>query len=122
MNSIMITKEISDQFYALETSLFLKEYLNDKEYLEKIFHPDYMEIGKTGNVYNRKETIDALYGSDDRNIQVRSFNVRMMALDTYVVNYVSIHEDGTRVQRTSIWMETLLGLVLYFHQGTIIQD
>ena len=26
MNSIMITKELSDQFYALETSLFLKEY------------------------------------------------------------------------------------------------
>lgn len=122
MNSIMITKEISDQFYALETSLFLKEYLNDKEYLEKIFHPDYMEIGKTGNVYNRKETIDALYGSDDRNIKITSFEVRAMSLSMYRVNYVSTHEDGTRVYRTSIWMETLLGLVLYYHQGTIIKD
>lgn len=54
MNSIMITKEINDQFYALGTSLFLKEYLNDKEYLEKIFHPDYMEIGKSGLVYRKK--------------------------------------------------------------------
>ena len=122
MMEFMVSKEVSDKFYALETSLFLKEYLNDKDYLEKIFHPDFMEIGKTGNIYRKKETIEALYGSDDRNIQVRSFNVRMMSLDTYVVNYVSIHEDGTRVQRTSIWMETLLGLVLYFHQGTIIKD
>lgn len=122
MMEYMVPKEVIDKFYALETSLFLKEYLNDKDYLEKIFHPDFMEIGKTGNIYRKKETIEALYGSDDRNIQVRSFNVRMMSLDTYVVNYVSIHEDGTRVQRTSIWMETLLGLVLYFHQGTIIKD
>ena len=122
MNSIMITKEISDQFYALETSLFLKEYLNDKEYLEKIFHPDYMEIGKNGNVYNRKETIDALYGSDDRNIKITGFEVRVMSLSMYRVNYVSTHEDGNRVYRTSIWMETLLGLVLYYHQGTIIKD
>ena len=81
-----------------------------------------MEIGKNGNVYNRKETIDALYGSDDRNIKITGFEVRVMSLSMYRVNYVSTHEDGTRVYRTSIWMETLLGLVLYYHQGTIIKD
>lgn len=122
MMEFMVPKEVCDKFYALETSLFLKEYLKDKEYLEKIFHPDYMEIGKTGLIHRKKDTIEALYGSNDRNIQVRSFNVRMMSLDSYVVNYISIHEDGTKVQRTSIWMETLLGLVLYFHQGTIIKE
>ena len=122
MMEYMVPKEVSDKFYTLETSLFLKEYLNDKDYLEKIFHPDFMEIGKTGNIYRKKETIDALYGSDDRNIKITGFEVRVMSLSMYRVNYVSTHEDGTRVYRTSIWMETLLGLVLYFHQGTIIKD
>ena len=122
MNGIVLPKELEEQFYALETSLFFKEYLNDKNYLENIFHPDFMEIGKNGSVYHKEDTIEALYGSDDRKIDIKSFSVRMVSLSMYVVNYISTHEDGTRVYRTSFWMDTLLGRQLYYHQGTIINE
>lgn len=122
MNELIVPNEIVNQFYVLETSLFLKEYLSDKDYLEKIFHDDFIEVGKTGNIYHKGDTIEALYGSDDRRIKVIDFSVRMMSLSMYIVNYISIHEDGIRVYRTSIWMETIKGLKLYYHQGTIIKN
>ncbi len=122
MNGFMITKEIEEQFYALETSLFLKEYLNNKDYLEGIFHPDFMEIGKTGNVYHKKDTIEMLYGSGDRHIDIKSFSVRMVSLSMFIVNYISTNEDGVRAYRTSLWMDTLNGLCMYYHQGTIIPN
>ena len=68
MMEFMVPKEVSDKFYALETSLFLKEYLNDKDYLEKIFHPDFMEIGKTGNIYRKKER-SCNYGGFPKNFK-----------------------------------------------------
>lgn len=122
MNEFTLPKEVEEQFYALETSLFFKEYLNDKKYLDDILHPDFMEIGKNGSVYHKKDTIEALYGSDDRKIDVKSFSVRMVSLSMFIVNYISTHEDGTRVYRTSLWMETLKGYSMYFHQGTIINE
>lgn len=117
-----MSKELVDQFYALETSLFKKEFLNDKKYLEDILHNDFMEVGKNGSLYYKKDTIEALYGSDDRKIDIKNFSVRMVSLSMFIVNYVSFHEDGSKVYRTSLWMDTLLGRQLYYHQGTIINE
>ena len=122
MNGFVVNKEMTDYFYALETSLFKKEFLNDKDYLNNILHDEFMEIGKNGTVYHKNDTIEALYGSDDRKIDVKSFSVRMVSLSMFIVNYISTHEDGTRVYRTSLWMETLKGYSMYFHQGTIINE
>lgn len=122
MNKNLVPKELEEQFYALETSLFKKEFLNDKKYLEDILHNDFMEIGKNGSIYHKEDTIEALYGSEDRKIDIKSFSVRMVSLSIFIVNYISIHEDGSKVYRTSFWMDTLLGRQLYYHQGTIINE
>lgn len=122
MNENLVSKELEEQFYVLETSLFKKEFLNDKKYLEDILHNDFMEIGKNGSVYHKKDTIEALYDSDDRKIDIKCFSVRIVSLSMFIVNYISIHEDGSKVYRTSIWMDTLLGRQLYYHQGTIINE
>ena len=107
-----------DKLYELETSLFKGEYLNNKEYLEKIFHDRFMEYGKSGLVYYKEDTIDSLYGIGDRNIKVYDFTSEKLDDHTYIVHYVSENEDGFLAYRTSIWVGED-NLQLLFHQGTI---
>ncbi len=106
--------------YELETSLFKAEYLNDKEYLENIFHDDFMEYGKSGLIYRKRDTIESLLGIGDRDIKVLDFYSEKIDSLTYIVHYVSVHEGDIKVLRTSIWEENDNGLQLFFHQGTLM--
>ncbi len=109
-----------EMLYNLETSLFKKEYLCNREYLENIFCDNFMEYGKSGLIYRKKDTIEALYGLDDRNIEVEGFTCEKIDINTYIVHYVSINSDGIKAYRTSIWVSNKdNNLQLLFHQGTI---
>ena len=110
-----------NKVYELEPRLFKKEFLCDREYLENIFHDDFMEYGKSGKVYKKRDTIEALYNKGDRDIKVEDFIWEKLDYKTYIVHYVSFH-DKTSVYRTSIWIDNGLQLQLYFHQGTIRND
>lgn len=107
--------------YELELSLFKGEYLKDYDYLCNIFHNDYMEYGKSGLVYRKDDTIKSLYDKDDRNIKVIDFNSNKIDDKTYINHYVSVHEDGTLVLRTSIWVDNG-NMQLLFHQGTVANE
>ena len=107
-----------NKLYELETSLFKNKYLKDIDYLEKIFHNDFMEYGKSGLIYRKKDTIDSLFGLDDRDIKIIDFSSEKIDENTYIVHYISIHSGDNKVLRTSIWKDDGLGLQLFFHQGT----
>lgn len=115
-------KELDKKFYELESSLFKKEYLSNKEYLENIFHDNYMEYGKSGLIYYKQDTILSLYGSNDRDIVIDDLYSEKINDNVYIVHYVSIHKDGSKVLRSSIWIYTIDGYKLYFHQGTIASN
>ena len=104
--------------YELETSLFKGEYLSNKEYLEGIFHDDFMEYGKSGLVYYKEDTIKSLYNIGDRDIKIEEFTYNKIDNNTYIVHYISISNDVS-TYRTSIWLDNGRQLQLYFHQGTI---
>lgn len=110
------------KFYSLETSLFKKEYLSNKEYLENIFHDNFMEYGKSGLVYRKRDTIDALYNVGNRDIKIEDFTCEKIDEKTYIVHYVSINSQNVAAYRTSIWVDNDDKLQLYFHQGTIRND
>ena len=115
-------KALEKRFYDLETSLFKKEYLSDKEYLENIFHDNFMEYGKSGLVYRKRDTIDALYNAGDRNILVEDLLCEKIDEKTYIVHYVSVNSYNVAAYRTSIWIENDNKLQLYFHQGTTANE
>lgn len=106
--------------YELETSLFNGKYLNSKEYLENIFHDEFMEYGKSGLIYRKEDTIESLFGIGDRNIKVIDFTSEKIDENTYIVHYVSIHNENVKVLRTSIWKDNGERLQLFFHQGTLM--
>ena len=106
--------------FELETSLFKKEYLNNKEYLDNIFHDNYMEYGMSGLIYYKKDTIESLLGIGDRNIKIIDFISEKIDDKSFIVHYVSVHSGDVKVLRTSIWQENDERLQLLFHQGTLI--
>lgn len=105
-------------FYELETSLFKEKFLSNKDYLEKVLHNDYIEYGKSGLIYNKKETIESLYRMKDRNITISKFTSKKIDEKTYIIHYISTHENDINVLRTSIWINESNKWKLYFHQGT----
>lgn len=109
------------KLYDLETSLFKARYLRDVDYLNNIFHNDYIEYGKSGMIYRKKDTIESLLGGDDRDIKIIDFTYDKLGEDAYIVHYVSIDKRKVKVLRTSIWLRNELDdYQLYFHQGTIM--
>lgn len=109
-----------NNLYDLECSLFKSEYLCNEEYLNSVFHDDYMEYGKSGLIYRKKDTIDSLLNSGDRNIKIIDFSSEKIDENTYIVHYISIHNEDNKVLRTSIWIDNGVNLQLLFHQGTFI--
>ena len=122
MNEFILPKEVEEQFYALETSLFKAEYLSDRDYLENIFHDNFMEYGKSGLVYRKKDTIDSLYNAGNRDITIEDFTCEKIDDKTYIVHYVSINSENIAAYRTSIWIDSDSTLQLYFHQGTTVNE
>lgn len=108
-----------DKLLEYEKLLFKKSFCSKKENLEKVFHKDFFEFGKSGRIFNREGTINYLLNSEDRNIQILDFVVNQIDSKTFIVHYKSKHDGKQMVLRTSIWICENQEFKLYFHQGTI---
>ncbi len=108
-----------DKLLEYENLLFKKSFCSKKENLEKIFHKDFFEFGKSGRIFSRDGTINYLLNSEDRNIQILDFAVNQIDEKTFIVHYKSKHDGKQMVLRTSIWIYENKEFKLYFHQGTI---
>ncbi len=108
-----------DKLLEYESLLFKKNFCSKRENLEKIFHQDFFEYGKSGKVFNRNGTINFLLNSEDRDIQILNFDVKQIDEKIFVVHYISKHRGEQLVLRTSIWICEEGKFKLYFHQGTV---
>lgn len=105
--------------YQYEQDFFLMKFCRRRENLEERLHKDFMEYGKSGRIFHREETIEELSQlTIDRDIKIMNFHCTILNDKTAVVHYISLHNDNTKVLRTSIWREEAGKWQLYFHQGT----
>jgi|SoiMethySBSTD1v2_1073268.scaffolds.fasta_scaffold19873_8 hypothetical protein len=92
----------------------------DAEALDRLLHPDFMEIGASGNTWTRADLIDRLVESphlDD--LVVRNMSARHVTADVIVVHYTT--STPARVaSRTSWWTRADQGWRCVFHQGTVV--
>lgn len=108
-----------DTLVNLEKSLFKYENCMDLRYLTRILHPDFMEFGTSGKIYNRNTTIELLQTvTSDRPITIHSATLKQLSSYQWLLHYVSENEEsGVISNRTSIWIKEH-DYQLYFHQGT----
>ncbi len=109
---------------ALETELHHPGAICTRERLERLLHPDFHEVGRSGARYDRRTVIDFL-ASRDRLPAVVAWDHRVesLASDIALLHFRS-HEaapDGTSFHaalRVSVWRRTHMGWQLSYHQGT----
>lgn len=94
----------------------------DTEWMDLMLHPEFAEVGMSGNVYTRRETIDASWPNElEAHLPLEDYRLELIDEDVALVRYVS-HDTTNgaerRAHRTSIWVNTNEGWRLRFHQGT----
>jgi hypothetical protein len=89
----------------------------DAERVLALLHPDFLEHGASGRVWDR-ESITAVTSGTDEAIQATDLQTRYLGADAVLVTYRS-REPGREALRSSVWLrDPEAGWLLLFHQGT----
>jgi hypothetical protein len=109
---------------ALETELHHPGAPCTRDRLERLLHPDFHEVGRSGARYTRQVVIDFLATRDQiPRVVADAHRVESLAPDIALLHFRS-HEvaaDGTAFHaalRMSVWRRTDVGWQLSYHQGT----
>lgn len=117
--------EISDEDIAvlrtLEEDLWRRETRFDNEYMERLFAEDFLEYGRSGRIYSRRDCLSHEPQDIDAVLPLPKFEVRLLTPEVAQVTYESRVSCGgveERGNRSSIWSRSGDSWVLRFHQGT----
>jgi hypothetical protein len=116
----MLLKELR----SLETELHTIEARRNRQRMETLLHPDFVEFGRSGRRYTRTDILNE-FGPTNVLPTVRSgsFDLAVLAEGIALLTYASAHEDADGKQsrhtlRSSVWVCTEIGWQIRFHQGT----
>ena len=87
----------------------------DRAGLERLLHPDFAEVGRSGRWWTRADMIEALLDDPDVTGEPQDLGVDELAYGVALVTYTL---DGTR--RSSIWIREDGRWQMRFHQGTTV--
>jgi hypothetical protein len=115
---------LEKQILKYEYDFFIKKFCDDAQNLNDRIHDEFIEFGKSGEVFDKTSIIEYLNNLDtDRDIEILSFEIKNLKEDFVLANYISNeNEDGIKALRTSIWVKENMDWKLYFHQGTITES
>ena len=108
----------------LEEKLLSNEVRNSEEELNRLLADDFLEYGKSGSVYTRKNVIEALLQEENKIIiTLFDFEVKLLAENVMLALYKTKTSNNKVVLRSSIWKKHItLGWQIVFHQGTLNRD
>ena len=92
----------------------------DRDYLQRVLHPDFFEFGRSGRTWTRAETMATEGGEIDVVLPLPDLTICELGDGTVLVTYRSIvrHEELDYANRSSIWVRDGDAWRLRFHQGT----
>lgn len=108
----------------LEEGLWLPGTRFDREWMEQILHPEFGEVGRSGQVYTREETLETAAIRLEIELPLGGYRMDLIDEDVALVRYVSqatYEGESLPAERTSVWVNTNEGWRLRFHQGTPLQ-
>jgi hypothetical protein len=120
----MISPQDLDELQQLEESLWIAHTRFDRAYMERILSPDFVEFGRSGKMYGREETLSATSHDIRCTLPLKHFSACCIEANVFLVTYVSEIMGESEVlvaNRSSIWIKTLQGWQLRFHQGTPVK-
>src|ERR1700751_86660 len=113
-----------EELRALETELHKYETRRNRNRMEMLLHPQFVEFGRSGRRYSRAEILKE-FGPNSTLPRIHSedFSLVILAEGIALLTYLSAHVDSNRnldrlTLRSSVWVSTEVGWQLRFHQGT----
>lgn len=118
-----MTESLLEELVGLETGLHHPGSPLTRERVERLLHPDFHEVGKSGQAYDRATIIDYLSTLQAwPDVVADQHRVQRLADDVALLTFRSTQRlaDGqvVRALRSSIWLRTAIGWQLRYHQGT----
>ena len=112
---------MKEKILNLEKDLFKYEKISNIDWLNNIIDDNFVECGKSGNIYDKKITVKELSNcKSDRNITIYNYSYEKIDNNTHMVHYIT-KSDNVLYYRTSIWIDNN-GLKLLFHQASKLTD
>jgi hypothetical protein len=113
-------------FHDLEERLLQPDVRHVPAEVENLLAPDFFELGRSGSVWTRQQTIEGLASEPAMDWSVTDFDTRPLAETVVLVTYRSVRRDpGSGKEwhslRSSIWKLMDGRWQVVFHQGTPTQ-
>lgn len=112
---------LKDSIQQLELSLLNSEVRKSKKALDSLIAEEFLEIGASGNVYNKDDILNALPNEETNTYSMSNFDVISLSEGLILATY-TLSEKYRQTKRSSIWKSSNRKWELIFHQGTVIQD
>ncbi|MBL3687862.1 DUF4440 domain-containing protein [Leucobacter zeae] len=109
--------EMRDAVIACERRLLSPAARTDPDALDRLIHPDFDEIGRTGYSWTRDEVIAKLQTVPEQTLDVEFGRVIRLAEDVAHIRFRTVDADGV-VHRSSIWIRESGEWRQRYHQGT----
>lgn len=115
--------EVLEEIKALECSLHGVRR-TDGKWLERVLHPDFREITRSGRMVDRQQTVASLTAeAQELNLEADDFHLQMLNEDCAILMYKTFTRAGNEKQRytlrSSCWKKVVgTGWQMIFHQGT----
>jgi hypothetical protein len=119
----LISSEDCEVLRLLEEQLWRPGTRYSLEFMDAILAEEFVEVGASGAVYDRRAIIEAPPQSIVVEFPLPEFAVREVAPAVALVTYRSVQatDDGSErcARRTSLWVRAGEDWRLAFHQGTL---
>jgi ribonuclease HI len=103
---------------TLELRLLDPAVRSDRRAAERLLHPDFVEIGGSGRVWDRASVLNALGEEQSAPPAVTELKGEWLTRDAVLVTYRAQRPDDTASLRASVWLRDAHGWRVRFHQGT----
>jgi hypothetical protein len=111
-----------EEVVDLELALLHPDVRRDRQWVEDLLDEDFREIGASGRLWNREETLEVLEAEqDDELVAVADMEALQVADGVVLLTYVS-DRAGRRARRSAIWRRVDGRWRLLHHQGTPVPD
>jgi hypothetical protein len=111
-----------EQVVELELALLHPDLRRDRQWVEELLDEDFREIGASGCVWTRRETVEMLAAEQtDGAIAVVDMEALQLADGVVLLTYVS-DRAGRRARRSAIWRRVDGRWRVLHHQGTLAPE
>lgn len=110
-----------EECVAIERHLLVPTMRRSLATIEKLLHPDFVQVTPDGRTWSRSDILDAITNDTASAERLVGDDFQGSSLDENTVLITSATQDRQgRVRRTSIWTRTDSTWLLRFHQATTI--